>query len=118
MIQTEWFSVTYYWTFFFQVKSLVVDEPYFSQLDSIKEMTALGVCTGEWKVGKFMRNGDGKLWGTEVPAALLLGFRVASGIEMDNIVLLVLGKAKCRKLKKALNVCLQASEEGSTQRVQ
>lgn len=32
--------------------------------------------------------------GAEVPAALLLGLWVASGIEMDIIVLLVLGKAK------------------------
>ena len=37
----------------------------------------------------------GEHLGAEVPAVLLLGFRVASGIEMDMIVLLVLSKAKC-----------------------
>lgn len=39
---------------------------------------------------KFIRNGDGRLLGAEVPAVLLLGFRVASGIEMDTIVLFAL----------------------------
>lgn len=78
---------------FFVFFSLVADEPYFSQLGSMKGMIALRVCMGR---------GDEKLWeviiemvmgyhlGAEVPAVLLLWLGVASGIEMTGLFCLCL----------------------------
>lgn len=77
------------------------EEPYFSQVGSMKEMRALRVHRGMKSYSKLIRNSGGVTFlGAEVPAVLLLGFRIASGIEMDMIVLLVLSKTTLLHLNK------------------